>query len=395
MRVLLLTDNHYLTGGAENYFFALKDRLKNTAGITVFSMGFADTEILGDDYATFPSRRSNWGKFIGKFFIYPRILRKLNTSIKKFNPDVIHLHNVRQYTATVFRAIQAYPVVQTTHDFNLLCPTAQNIHTDLSPCTTGISHRCYFKHKLRHHSIITYLGLCLAHWQLRRLTKKQVRYFLAPSPLLLSYLVKHQFEPVLQIMPFCNISQLPAQNESTHFLFAGSLAPHKGVGALITEFALACQQHPQLHLFIAGKGPQTKAIQNAIFHYGIQRHVTLLGWQTDLTPYYQQCNALIFPSIGLESFGLVITEAMSHARPIIAVNRGTAAWLVENQANGLLYQPNILGDLSEKILTFANDKTLANTLGKNGYQKLMSIIDNEGSLRQILKIYQSVIISKK
>jgi glycosyltransferase involved in cell wall biosynthesis len=124
---------------------------------------------------------------------------------------------------------------------------------------------------------------------------------------------------------------------------------------------------------------------------GISKFINFVGWQNDLTQFYDTHIAFIFPSIWVESFGLVITESMSHARAVIASNRGASPWLIDDNHTGLLFDPLQEGDLASKILHLANDTELAKFLGVNGFKKLNSFIDNDKNLQQIINIYQSVI----
>lgn len=51
MKILLITDNHSPHGGgAERYFFTLKNELKQQKGITVSSLGFGLRKSEGDDF---------------------------------------------------------------------------------------------------------------------------------------------------------------------------------------------------------------------------------------------------------------------------------------------------------------------------------------------------------
>lgn len=384
MKILLINDNHSATGGAENYFFDLKSRLKATPGLEVYSIGFSDTAESGADFQAFKAARSNVTKLASRFLVHPLLLKRLRNCIADFQPDVIHLHNMKQYTATILKAIESYPVVHTAHDFSLLCPTAQNIHQDFSPCHTGLRKQCFSKHRVKF-NWVEYLLVSAAWLITKKRLKTTVDAFTAPSPLLVNYLQANQFIPAHSIPPFRREIFDPAPNKINpyHFLFVGSLASHKGVINLLNEFAFVRKQNPLITLDIAGFGPLESKLQN-------QPGVRLLGWQSDLTSSYQQAVALIFPSIGLESFGLVVSEAMSYGRPVIGVNRGTTAWLVEDNQTGLLFDPLKKGDLAEKILALAGNAELAMQLGKNGQYRISRLIDNDEALRKIIGVYEAV-----
>jgi len=392
MRILLITDNHTPTGGAERYFFELKEKLKTLPDVTVYSIGFAPKASEGDDFHVLPSATSKVVKFLFRLFTHPLVYFKLHKLITHFQPDVIHLHNVKQFPFSVLRAIRGYPLVHTMHDFSFICPTAQNIHRDLTPCPTGIRRACFWQHQIKYPRFI-YLFMAYAFFKLRRLLKQTAHAIIAPSPLLAEYLTRNHFHHVTYISPFHTKPSSFSFNtiKPYHFLFAGHLGKHKGVSLLLNEFALACQHNNKLVLNIAGTGPEKKPMQQQVRALGIINNVNFLDWQDNLSAHYEACNALIFPSLGLESFGLVMTEAMSHARPIIAINRGTCAWLVKDQENGLLFDPLLAGDCASKILALAENTDLVKRLGTQGRAQLHTLMNNEAALQQILQVYQTVI----
>jgi glycosyltransferase involved in cell wall biosynthesis len=388
MRILLITDNHARAGGAENYFFDLKTRLKNIDGLEVYSLGFGSTHTEGEDFIILKGVQSKFAKLIWQLFLHPRMYFTLRRHIKKIQPDIIHLHNIKQYTVSLLRAVQHLPVVQTVHDYSILCPSAQNLHRDLTPCPTGVRAACFWQHRL-HHSLLTYLALTLAFLSRRKHVKKTVDTFLAPSPLLADYLRMNQLQRAVYIPPFKNQPKPAAFDaiQPYHFLFAGNLGVHKGIHILLEEFALAHQKNPQLTLTIAGTGREEKQLRARVSELHLEKNIRFIGWQKNLDEEYAKCAAVIFPSIGLETFGLVMTEAMSHARPVLGSNRGTPPWVVNDGETGLIFDPVKKGDLAEKILMLAGNMELITRLGKNGEEKLRVFIDNEKVLGEIVGVY--------
>lgn len=396
MRILLITDNHTPAGGAENYFFDLKERLKKQSNMEVYSLGFGHTEVVGDDYLILKSLKSNISKMLWRILIHPLVYFKIRQYIKKIRPDIIHIHNIKQYSTSLLHAIKSYPVVHTMHDYSFICPTGQNIHKNLLPCSNGFRLQCFWQHQTKYNRLV-YLALVYSLFKTRQQLRKTVKKFIAPSPLLAEYLKKNHFKDVVYIPPFKGENKSPSfENiKSHHFLFAGNLGTHKGVYILLEEFFLACQKNPKLLLYIAGIGPEEREMQKKVRELKLENQVFFLGWQKNLHDFYQECIAVIFPSIGMESFGLVMTEAMGYARPIIGVNRGTTMWLVEHGHNGLLFDPLIKGELAEKILKLAGNLDLAKTLGQKGQEKLHHLINNEEALKKIVAVYEECVTQHK
>ncbi|HEX4044461.1 MAG TPA: glycosyltransferase family 4 protein [Gammaproteobacteria bacterium] len=393
MRILLITDNHTLTGGAEHYFFDLKEKLKKHA--MVYSIGFGPQPAVGEDYFIFKSLTNHFTKLFWRFFVHPILYLRLRRLIKTFKPDVIHLHNIKQYPLTLLQAIKSYPTVQTTHDYSLICPTAQNLHKDGQVCPTGLRFTCFWQHHVKH-PLLAYFLLTCCFFRIRHKTRKAINHYLAPSPLLADYLIKNQLAPVTYLPPFKkelisspNFSAIKPQQ----FLFVGQLAAHKGIDLLLEEFAIACRQNPALKLVMAGSGAEEPRYRKKIAALGLHAQVQLVGWQQQsaLERLYQEAIGVIFPSTGMESFGMVITESMGQARPVLGIQRGTSAWLVEDEETGLLFDPFQQGHLAEKILRLAGNLELAEKLGMGGFKKWQQWADNEAVLQQLLGVYESTL----
>lgn len=391
LRILLITDNHTPSGGAEHYFFDLKTRLKQIPDLEIYSLGFAATEKSADDFYTFKKTKSKFTKLIWQLIPHPFVYYKLRRQIKKINPDVIHLHNIREYTASLLAAVKGYPLVQTIHDYAAVCPIAYNIHKNLEACPTGMRASCFWQHQLKY-NLFTYLALTLAFLRNRSRSKRMIKTFFAPSPLLVDYLKKNQFENAIYIAPFKNEPQAPAFEaiDAHHFLFAGNLGAHKGIDLLLDEFAIACQKNSALTLTIIGKGQDEHRLRKRVDKLGLANQIDFAGWLDNPEPEYARSAAVIFPSLWMEAFGLVITEAMNHSRPVIGSNRGSPPWIIDDTKTGFIFDPLKKGDLAEKILLLAGNIELIMLLGKNGEQKLQTFIDNEKVLQQIVEVYRGI-----
>ena len=395
MRVLLINDNLLPIGGAEKYFFDLKARLKNVPGVEVFFLGFGPQSHHGNDFIILKGLRSKMAKWLWQIVFNPIVYLNIRHYLKKIRPDVIHIHNVKQYSSSLFAAIKSYPIVQTIHDYGAVCPTAHNIHKgNLQPCETGFKWHCFLQHQMKY-NLLVYFFLIYTFLKFRKKQKKLIKKFFAPSPLLVDYLKQNDFTNVIHIPPFVKKRTYYSFDKINphHFLFAGQLGAHKGIYLLLDEFALAIAKNKHLILTLVGTGSIENDLHQQVKKLRIEKHIFFVGWQYDLEKFYQQCVAVIFPSIWMEAFGLVMAEAMMHARPIIGSNRGSPLWLIDDLQTGLMIEPCKPGDLAEKILMLAGNIEFAKTLGENGYRKIQNLIDNESILEKIIFCYQQASLS--
>ncbi|MBZ5591009.1 MAG: glycosyltransferase family 4 protein [Acidobacteriia bacterium] len=112
----------------------------------------------------------------------------------------------------------------------------------------------------------------------------------------------------------------------------------KRVDLLLRAVAELKPRIPQLHVRIAGEGPESKGLERLRQSLGLGEDVTWLGTldRQALAREYNRCNVFCLPSVQ-EGFGIVFLEAMAAARPIVAAR---AAAVPEVVPHALLVEPD-------------------------------------------------------
>src|SRR5204863_9479990 len=82
---------------------------------------------------------------------------------------------------------------------------------------------------------------------------------------------------------------------------------------------------------------------------------------------YRHSRCLVYPSIHLEPFGLVVAEAMSHGTPVLVPDRGGITEAIEcgGMAGGLKFEAWNSGDLARQLERLLTDDTLYRDLAAN------------------------------
>lgn len=99
--------------------------------------------------------------------------------------------------------------------------------------------------------------------------------------------------------------------------------------------AIAAPSVPaDVHLMLAGQGPDTDVLQALAAALGVGDRVHFVGYQNDVIPLFASMDVFALVS-ARESFGLVIAEAMFAGLPILTTGVGGMGDLVINGHNGL------------------------------------------------------------
>jgi glycosyltransferase involved in cell wall biosynthesis/predicted metal-dependent phosphoesterase TrpH len=142
-------------------------------------------------------------------------------------------------------------------------------------------------------------------------------------------------------------------------LYAGRLTREKGVDLLAESFLRARAAEPRLHLLLAGGGPEEGELRARL-----GEHATFLGWLEgdDLARAYAGADLFLFCS-RTDTYGQVVLEAGASGLPVVAVDEGGPAALIENRHTGILCRPDA-DHLAGAVLQLAASPALRHRLGK-------------------------------
>jgi glycosyltransferase involved in cell wall biosynthesis len=311
--------------------------------------------------------------------------------LQKQRPDVVHVQNFFPLISpSVYYAAksQGVPVVQTLHNYRLLCPNAL-FFRDGKVCEDclgqiipypGVMHGCYRENKVATAGVATMLSVhrAMNTWNTTvnsyiTLTEFARQKFIAGGIPAEKIVVKPNF-----VRP----EPEPGNGSGGYALFVGRLSVEKGLDTL-----LAAWEHldTQIPLKIVGDGPLADQVVAAT------KRLPLIEWlgrkpMAQVHELMGEAKFLIFPSKWYETFGRVAIEAFAKGTPVIAANIGAIAELVDSGRTGLHFCPGDATDLADKVKwVLANPEKLAQmrlqarsefeakyTADKN-YQKLMEI----------------------
>lgn len=132
-------------------------------------------------------------------------------------------------------------------------------------------------------------------------------------------------------------------------LAVGRLHAVKDYGFLIQACAALRGQGLDFLCRIVGEGPERSTLERQISKLGLQAHVHLIGHvpRQELATYYRHADLVVLSSKS-EGIPVVLMEAMSHAKLVLAPAITGIPELVEHERTGFLYEP---GSLSSFIAT--------------------------------------------
>ena len=148
-------------------------------------------------------------------------------------------------------------------------------------------------------------------------------------------------------------------------LYVGSFIERKGLDALLKAFALAVKAAPALKLALVGSGDQQGALQSLAQQLGVAERVTWQPYrqQPEIWDLYGAADLFVLPS-RLDTFGVVVTEAMAAGLPVLcSQHAGAARDLVSDDVNGWVIDPAQPETMARRLAVLASDPALRATMG--------------------------------
>ncbi len=164
--------------------------------------------------------------------------------------------------------------------------------------------------------------------------------------------------------------------ELFEILWAGRLAPVKGLHVLIGAVDRLIHDNRNVRLRIAGDGPERATLEKDVARRGLQDRIVFEGWQTpdQLRALYSQADAFALSSFA-EGIPVVLMEAMAMEIPCVATWITGIPELIRHERDGLLVPPSREEELALAFARLIDDQDLRLRLGKSARQRVLEHYD--------------------
>ena len=285
-----------------------------------------------------------------------RSYREVSSLLANEKPDAAHFHNTLPLIspAAYYACAEArVPVVQTLHNYRLLCPSATLMREGKvceaclgrSLAWPGVVHACYRGSRAATAAVAAMLTVhrAMGTWQ------QKVKVYVALSEFARRKFVEGGLPPEhIVVKPnFIGCDPGPKKERGEYALYVGRLSQEKGPQVLLKAWA---RLRVAIPLRIAGAGPLEKELGREIAAKRLNE-VNLLG-QVDsqvVTGLFHGARFLLLPSLCYENFPLTVAQAFACGVPVIASRLGSVAEIVADGMTGLHFSAGDDADLAAKV----------------------------------------------
>ncbi|MFJ8106822.1 glycosyltransferase family 4 protein [Streptomyces sp. NPDC096132] len=295
-------------------------------------------------------------RFLG-YFWHRDAHRRLTRIMDEFQPDVVHLHTIGEFSPAALAATDRRPQILTLHgpeDWTLEL-LRWNLHSATRGDRLSLSDQARYLY-LRFLQRPAYLP------RLRRLDR-----VLAPSAYFAELVRKDVGKVPVHVLPngVPRTAMPQPVKESGGLLYVGRLERVKGVHVLLDAFRLLLAAHPGATLDIVGDGADRAALESSAADLTAAGRVRFRGWVSPdaVSEALAASSVVVIPSVWPENFPTVALEALQIGRPIVASRVGGLPELV-GEDNGALVPAGDAPALAEALRPLVGDLELLRRLGE-------------------------------
>lgn len=387
---ILLVHNTYQQQGGEDVVFEQERRLLEHAGHEVILYQRSNWEIEGY------SAVKRLGLAAHMVWAHDT-QREIAWLLQEKRPDLAHIHNTFMMVSPSIYAACAearVPVVQTLHNYRLLCPAAFFFRGG-RVCEECLDHGLWraVRHGCYHdsHAATTAVALMLAvHRRLHTWTRSASRFIALSTFAQRKFIEGGLPKEKIEVKPnFVFADPGCGAGRGEYVLFIGRLSPNNRVVTLLD----AWQRLPTgIPLRIIGGGLEHKFLEA----YAGQMGLSGVRFDGQL-PHDKVMEALkgarflAFTSEWYENFPMTIVEAFACGVPVICSRLGAMEEIVADGRTGLHFTPGDSDDLAAKVAwAWARPEEMA-AMGRAARAEYESKYTAEKNYEMLMRIYQKVL----
>lgn len=380
---ILLAHNYYQHVGGEEQVFNAEADLLERHGHQVYRYRLSNDQIEATPRLEL-AQKTIWNR---------EVYRELRSLIRDRQIQVAHFHNTFPLispAAYYVAKAEGVRVVQTCHNYRLLCPGAMFLR-DGKVCEdclgksiplSGVQHRCYRGNRVASAGVASML---VVH-RLLQTWNTQVDAYVA-----LTQFAKQKFIqgglPAHRIVVkpnFVDPDPGVGTGQGKYALFVGRLAQEKGIHLLLEAWEQIGSAVP---LRIVGDGPLASLVSATVEQ---NSGITWLGRRPmeEVYSLMKEAMFLVFPSRWYEGLPRTLIESFAVGTPVIATKLGSMSSLITAEKTGLHFEAEDVGSLVDRVKWLASDAKILHNMRSQARIEFETLYTAEQSYQKLIEIYE-------
>ncbi|WP_067074991.1 glycosyltransferase family 4 protein [Methanoculleus horonobensis] len=356
MKILILAMN--IKGGMVHYVSQLANALSEENDVVVIAPIGVNRDTFSENVRLTELPLGNIARnFIVNTLIVTRPLNLIRT-IRRENPDVIHIQEPHLWWSFFLPYLSKYPLVFTVHDVNP------------HPGDRRFDQIIGQKHVVDHSNDLIVHGES------------------AKKELLTKYSIPESRCHVIPHGDYSFFSQYKtdATTEKETILFFGRIEDYKGLEYLINAIYIVSDVYPEIKLIIAGQGDLTryedKIRENTDLFEIYNEYIS----DSRVAEFFQRASLVVLPYIEGTQTG-IIPIAYAFKKPVIVTDVGSIPEVVEHGKTGLVVRSRDAFALADAIQELLHDEAMRQRMGIEAHKKMQNELSWDVIARKTVDVY--------
>ncbi|WP_394131484.1 N-acetyl-alpha-D-glucosaminyl L-malate synthase BshA [Shewanella maritima] len=313
----------------------------------------------------------NYPLFEGPLHTYS-LTAKIVEVVEQHQLDIVHAHYAIPHSLCAHLASNVanypFPIVTTVHG------------TDVSVVGQDDAIKRLNTYSMNQSALLTTVSEFQRQYMLQEFDIQQ------PINVVHNFIDADDFTPDLQDE---TLRRTLAQDNEKILMHVSNFRPLKNTSTVVNAFSQLTCSLP-VKLVLVGDGPDIDKTKQQCQQLGILDRVTFTGSVNKVERYIANADCLIQPSF-IESFCMVILEAMSCAVPTVSSNVDGIPEVVDEGVTGYLFPPEDAKSMAASISHIFSDNSIQQRLGQAGRERAMTHFNSDNKIKQYLDCYQQAL----
>jgi len=390
---VLVVHNFYQQPGGEDQVFKDEVELLRSRGHAVSTFTVHNDEVAQLGKLSL-ARKTLWNQDT-----YDRVAHV----VQREKPAIVHFHNTFPLVSpAAYYAARDHgaAVVQTLHNYRLLCPAA-TFFRDGHVCEDclgksipwpGVVHKCYRDNRAA--SAMT--AAMLTYHRMKRTWRDVVNVYIALTDFAKSKFVQGGLPADKLVVKPNFVDPAPPEvyrgdgrTGRRYVVFVGRLSPEKGISTLLKGWNSGLTR--SVPLKILGDGPLRGEVTEAAAALSNVEYLGRRG-MPEVFEIVGNAEALIFPSLWYEGLPRTIIESFACGTPVIASNLGSMSELVQPGRTGRLFEAGNADDLARQVGELLSNAAELSELRRGARQEYLRAYTADQNYPMLMEAYRQALV---
>ena len=209
------------------------------------------------------------------------------------------------------------------------------------------------------------------------------------------HIPKHRIRIIFNGVDGSRFKNLPSKHELRgrlglhddllYFILCSRLDPIKWIDGLLAAFARVLERLPNTGLLLVGDGEDKKRIGAEIKRLGLNAHVLLAGYQTNVPEWLAASDVFVLSSYS-EGTSVSLIESMAAGLPSVVTKAGGNPFVVQDGLNGKVVPVRDVDALAAAMLSLAKDSQMRSRYSLNARRRF----ETEFTLSRMIDSYHRI-----